>query len=330
MIQPIRRFLLSISCCASIAGAAASVAVAQTPTPAPASAKPPQASAGPSTDPLPLVAEGRKLVADGKVDEGLAGIDRALAIDPTLYEGHLAKGIGLDIKGDYAAARKHLEQALTLADEEDKDPAITALAVSYVFAGDVKNAARQYQKLFDRYVAAARLDTAVETANALGRVYLEMGDVGKAEEWYQTGRETFKKLSGLPGDQVDLGWMRWHHAASRIAARRRNPRQAEREALVVKELIAKSTQNQTQQPIYEYLIGYNAFYAGDYDAAIAALLRADQRDAFINGLLAQAYDKKGDRVNARTHYAKALESSSHNLQNALTRAIAKKRLAAMK
>lgn len=327
MMRSIPSLLLSFAC-GSAAFALANdppAAIAQTPAPAK-----PAAAAAQGTDPLPLVAEGRKLIAAGKVDEGLAGIDRALAIDPKLFEAHLAKGIGLDIKADYAGARTHLEQALALASDDDNDPAITALAVSYVFAGDVENAARQYQKLFDRYIAGGRLDTAVETANALGRVYLETGDIAKAEQWYQTGRETFKKVSGLPEEQIDLGWMRWHHAASRIAARRGNAKQAARDALVVKELIAKNARNATQQPIYDYLIGYNAFYAGDYDAAIAALLKADQRDAFINGLLAQAYEKKGDRATARAHYQKALDSPSHSVQNALTRPLAQKRLAALK
>jgi tetratricopeptide (TPR) repeat protein len=290
----------------------------------------PKDSTPPAKEPLQLVAEGRKLINSGKLDEGMANIDKALATDPKLFEGLLAKGIALDIKGDYPGARKFLEDANSVAPDDARDPVFTAIAISYVFEGDVANAARYYQRLFDRYIAASRPDTAAETANALGRVYLETGDIAKAEQWYTTGREHAKKLSGLPEDQVDLWTMRWHHAASRIAARKGDHRTAEREAAVVKQLVDKNQQNATQMPIYLYLTGYNALYAKQYDQAIATLQKANLQDPFILGLLAQAYEKKGDAANAKAIYAKALESPAHNVQNAITRSFAKKRLAALK
>jgi tetratricopeptide (TPR) repeat protein len=281
-------------------------------------------------DPMQLVAEGRKMIASGKVDDGMASIDKALATDPKLFEGLLAKGIALDIKGDYRGARKFLEDANAVAQDDARDPVFTAIAVSYVFEGDVANAARYYQRLFDRYIAGSRIDTAAETANALARVYLETGDIAKAEQWYTTGSENAKKLSGLREDQVDLWAMRGHHAASRIAARRGDHKKAAREAELVKRLVDKNTQNATQMPIYLYLTGYNALYAKKYDEAIAVLQKADLRDPFILGLLAQAYEKKGDAANAKATYTKALETYGHSLQNALTRSFAKKRLAAIK
>ncbi len=234
----------------------------------------PKDSTQPAKDPLQLVAEGRKMVSSGKLDEGMASIDKALATDPKLFEGLLAKGIALDIKGDYPGARKFLEDANSVAHDDARDPVFTAIAVSYVFEGDVANAARYYQRLFDRYIAASRIDTAAETANAIARVYLETGDIKKAEQWYMTGRENAKKLSGLPEDQVDLWTMRWHHAASRIAARRGDHKTAAREAEVVKKLVDKNQQNATQMPIYLYLTGYNALYAKRYDDAIARCRRA--------------------------------------------------------
>lgn len=281
-------------------------------------------------DPLQLVAEGRKMVSSGKLDEGMASIDKALATDPKLFEGLLAKGIALDIKGDYPGARKFLEDANAVAQDDARDPVFTAIAVSYVFEGDVANAARYYQRLFDRYIAASRIDTAAETANALARVYLETGDIAKAEQWYTTGRENAKKMSGLREDQVDLWTMRWHHAASRIASRKGDHKTAAREAAVVKQLVDKNQQNATQMPIYLYLAGYNALYAKQYDEAIAVLQKADLRDPFILGLLAQAYEKKRDVANAKATWTKALETYGHSVQNALTRPLAKKRLASLK
>ena len=317
-----------------LAGAPASeTAFAETPamqSPPASQGAAPKDAAPAAKDPLQLVAEGRKMVSSGKIDDGMASIDKALATDPKLFEGLLAKGIALDIKGDYPGARKFLEDANAVALDDARDPVATAIAISYVFQGDLANAARYYQRLFDRYIAASRLDTAAETANAIGRMYLETGDIAKAEQWYTTSRENAKKLSGLPEEVVDLWTMRWHHATSRIAARKGDHKTAAREAALVKELVDKNKQNATQMPIYLYLTGYNALYAKKYDEAIATLQKADLRDPFILGLLAQAYEKKGDAANAKATYTKALDTYGHSLQNALTRPLAKKRLAALK
>jgi tetratricopeptide (TPR) repeat protein len=327
-----KSWMVSVALAGVVTGLLAGAPAAQS-TPA-AQGSAPQGSAPKDSTPAPkeplqLVAEGRKMVSSGKVDEGMASIDKALATDPKLFEGLLAKGIALDIKGDYRGARKYLEDANAVAHDDARDPVFSAIAVSYVFEGDVKNAARYYQRLFDRYVTANRLDTAAETANAIGRLYLETGDIAKAEQWYTTARENSKKLSGLPEEIVDLWTMRWHHAASRIAARKGDHRAAAREAAVVKELVDKNKQNATQMPIYLYLTGYNALYAKRYDEAIEVLQKADLRDPFILGLLAQAYEKKGDKGNAIATYSKAIDTYGHSLQNALTRSFAKKRLAAL-
>jgi tetratricopeptide (TPR) repeat protein len=284
-----------------------------------------------SSDPLQLVAEGQKLRAAGKVDEALGRFDRALTLDPKSYEAHLGKGIALDIKGQYAQARSHLEQALALADDNARDSVFAATAVAYVFAGDVQNAARTYQKLYDRYVTANRFDSAAEVANALGRVYLETGDIKRAEQWYQTGRDSSQKLSSLPDDQVDLWAMRWHSAAARIASRKGDRATADRETAAIKTLADKNELNtKAFTSVYQYIAGYTALDAKDYDGAIAALLKADQNDPFIMGLMAQAYEKKGDAASAKPLYAKVMDAPGHSIQNALTRAIATKRLASLK
>jgi Flp pilus assembly protein TadD len=291
--------------------------------PAAAQSTPPTSA----TDPTALVSEGRKLTVDGKLDEAMEKLDRALKLDSKSFDAHLQRGITLDIRGDYAGARKDLDEALALAQDDGREPVLNAIAVSYVFEGDIANAARYYQKVFDRQIAANTLDAAAATANALGRIYLETGDVAKAEQWYVTGRDTAGKINGLPGDQVDLWAMRWHHAKSRIASRKGDRQTAEREAMELQTLVEKNTINGQQLSILTYLKGYNAFYGGDIDTAIAVLSKADQRDPFILGLLAQAYEKKGDLPNAKATYTKAAGSSAHSLQNALTRGTAKKRLA---
>ena len=74
-------------------------------------------------------------------------------------------------------------------------------------------------------------------ANALGRIYLESGNLQKAEQWYTTGFETSRKIPELPASQAALWEMRRHNALGRIEARRGNRAAATEHAAAVKGLL---------------------------------------------------------------------------------------------
>jgi tetratricopeptide (TPR) repeat protein len=281
----------------------------------------------PSSDPLELVTQGRRLNSDGKQDEALALFKRALELKPDLFEAHLAAGVALDLKGQYSEARAHLTKSISLAPDEGKDAALNAMAVSYAFEGRAKDAAAFYGQAFDRQMAASQFGNAAATANALGRVHLETGDAASARRWYQTGYETSRRQPNEPGADLDLWEFRWVHAQARLASREGKPDEAARLTGLAKAMIESKPSLANERPSFEYLVGYVAFHGGNYDGAIAGLLQADQRDPFILGLLAQAYEKRGDRGKARQYYTQALASNAHNLQNAFTRELARKKLA---
>jgi tetratricopeptide (TPR) repeat protein len=282
-------------------------------------------SAGAQTvDPLDLVKQGRKLVSEGKHDEGLELYRQALQRSPDLFDGHLATGIVLDLKGVYKEAQQHFEKAIQLAPDGSKNQALASMGVSHAFERNAKTASTFYRQVFDRQMAAPELAGAAETANALGRVYLECGDLDNAFKWYQTGYETSRRQPKLPDDQADLWDLRWAHAQARIAARKGNAAEARKQVAAVKALIDKGT-NPEQQIQYPYLAGYVDLYLKDYAGAIVELQKADQTDPFIQLLLAQAYEKVRDNAKAHESYVKALASNAHSLNNAFARPLARKK-----
>jgi tetratricopeptide (TPR) repeat protein len=277
-------------------------------------------------DPLELVKQARKLNGEGKQDAALALYRDALERSPDLFDAHLGIGIVLDLQGKYGEARKHLARAIELAPDGSKNQALTAMAVSHSFESDAPAAARFYRQVFDRAEAGQDLNAAAETANALGRTYLESGDLDNAFKWYQTGYETSRRQSKLPADQIDLWDLRWAHAQARIAARRGNAAEARKQMAAVKTLLDKGT-NPEQQIQYPYLAGYVALYLKNDQEAITELQKADQRDPFILALLAQAYERTGDRAKARELYTQVLVSNAHSPNNAFARPLARKKLA---
>jgi tetratricopeptide (TPR) repeat protein len=281
--------------------------------------------AGQSREPADLVNQARKLNNEGKQDDALALYRQALARSPESFDAHYGAGIVLDLKGAFAEARREFARAIEVASADDKVQALTGMAVSFAFTGDAANCARFYQQIFDSQTAAGEFAGAAETANALGRVYLENGDLRNAVKWYQTGHETVRRQPDVPGPQLDLADLRWAHAQARIAARRGDAAEARRQIAVVQMLIDKGT-NAEQTLQLPYLVGYVDLYLKNYKAAIAELQRADQTDPFILVLLGQAYEKARQRANAREAYQSVLMLNGHSLNNAFARPIARRKL----
>jgi tetratricopeptide (TPR) repeat protein len=278
-------------------------------------------------DPLALVAEGNKAKAQGRYDDAATYYQKALKLDSRSFDAHLGLGMVHDFQGHYGEAEEELNKALSNAPEnarEQRDSALTALAVSYAFRGDVEGAERYYQKLYDFQVSTQRLDKAAGTAQTIGRAYLDRGDTKLAAQWYQTGQEAVHKMSGLASDQLDLWQMRWEQAQSRIAARSGNAEEAETHQAAMKALVDKGGLNAAMGPSYYSLVGHNAFDAGNYDDAIAALQKADPRDPAILTLLAEAYVRKGDAAAAQSVADKVAIVPAHTLQGALARQDMKK------
>ncbi len=115
------------------------------------------------------------------------------------------------------------------------------------------------------------------------------------------------------------------HAQARIAARRRQAAEAQQHLAAAKALYDKGT-NPEQAQYVPYLVGYVAFYGGDYQTALAELQKGNQNDPFILSLIAQAYERLGDKDKATEYYRKVLTSNGHSPTNAYARPLAKAKL----
>ena len=74
---------------------------------------------------------------------------QALQKSPDLYEAHLESGIALDLKGDYAAAREHLNKAIEVATPDQRNRALRVMAVSYAFENNSAEAEKYEKRVFD-------------------------------------------------------------------------------------------------------------------------------------------------------------------------------------
>ncbi len=286
----------------------------------------PQASQSKQEDATELVKQGEQLAGEGKSDEAMALYERALQINPDLYQAQLFMGVALDLQGNYDEARKHLAKAIDLAQPQAAVQPLRVMAVSYAFQCNTDKASEFERRAFDLQYKWNKLTDAAGTADELARIYLECGDYDNAFQWYQTGHLTALKNPNISPAEKDLWEFRWEAALARVAARRGQATQAQQHLAAAKAILDKND-NPDQARFYPYLQGYVALYAGDYKGAIADLQKSDQKDVFVLSLLAQAYEKAGDKTQAVEYYKKILASNSHSPTAAFARPLAKKELA---
>lgn len=270
--------------------------------------------------------QARQASSEGKSNDALALYRKAQQLSPNAPQPYLGAGNALDLKGDYAAARKEFQKAIDAAQGQAKIQAWKSIAISYAFTDQGKDAEKYEKMVFDQQVAAPYYYDAGETADELARIYLEANDPADALKWYRTGYENGIKEPNISAACEDLWEFRWENGQARVAARRNQRAEAEKRVAAAKAIFDKGT-NPDQARFVPYLTGYVAFYLGDYKGAITDLQKADQRDPFILLLEAQAHEKLNDGQ-AMDLYRKIMMFNSHNPPNAFARPIAAKKIGA--
>jgi tetratricopeptide (TPR) repeat protein len=278
--------------------------------------------------PEDLVKQGRALVGQGKHDEAVALYRQAIKAAPQSFDARLAMGIVLDLQGQYAEARTHLAEAIRRAPVVGvRNQALTAMAISYAFESRAADALKYLEPVFRQQLSDQDVSGAAATANAIGRLFLETGDVATARKWYEQGQQLARKVPALAESERSLWELRWLHAAARLAVREGKVDEARRQVAAFEQEMQKRGKPAEDNEIYRYLLGYVSYYAKEYDRAVVELAKGNLADPFMANLLAMAYEAKGETQNARQYYRRTLELHAHSLQNAFARPYARAKLA---
>lgn len=274
-----------------------------------------------------FVKQGQQLMREGKMQEALTLYRQTLQTLPLSVQANLGAGIVLDLMGQGDEARKYFSKAMDVSNTpEGKAAAQRAMAMSYAFEGNCRKSVEFEEKVIQYGASVNNFFQQGEIADEAARVCLDSGDLDAASKWYLIGHDTGLKEPGIKPARQDLWEFRFEHAQARIAARRGSHSDAEKHVAAAKAVLDKGT-NPEQAPFFPYLQGYVAFYAGDYKAALEALLKANQSDPFIQCLIAETYEKLGEKDKALEFYRKTSTATSHNPPAAYAVPFAKKKLA---
>lgn len=132
--------------------------------------------------------------------------------------------------------------------------------------------------------------------------------------------------SNLPAEQKQTWLGRLRHGKARVLARLGKHEAAWAEAEAVRKMIEEGGEPAKQYwPAYHYLAGYVKLEAGDYAQAVEHLEQADQKNPFDTLLLARAYEKLGQKEEAKKTYQRVVESQWPGIERPLAYREAKKK-----
>jgi tetratricopeptide (TPR) repeat protein len=266
-----------------------------------------------------FIRQGNAFARQGKLDDALALFQKVLATYPNSLPANNAAGTVLDLMGRGEEARKYFQTAIDSAPTEQiKAMTQRAMAMSYAFEGDCAKTGEYEQKVFDYYVAAKDFFQQGEIADEAARACIDTGDLDAAEKWYRTGHGAGLKEPNISEARKDLWEFRWEHALARLAARRGKFEEADQHVAAARAALDKGT-NPQQEAFFPYLAGYVSFYRGDYKTALEQFQKSNQNDPFIQCMIAQTYEKLGDKDKAQEYYKKAASTTAHNPPGAYAR-----------
>jgi tetratricopeptide (TPR) repeat protein len=285
-----------------------------------------------------FIKQGQQLMRDGKLEDALALYRKTLQSEPNSLPANIAAGSVLDLMGRNEEARKYLQKVIDTADTpEHKAMAQRAMAMSYAFEGDCGKTAEYDKLVFEYYGTVKNFYQQGEIADEIARVCLDSVDDGRnrypadrmeaAMSWYKTGHDAGLKEPEIKPERVDLWNFRWEHAQARIAAQEGKQADAQKHVAAAKSILDKGTLPQQQEQFLPYLLGYVAFYGGDYKTALDEFLKANQNDPFIQCMTGRTYEKLGDKTKAIEFYKKAVTAISHNPPAAYAVPYSRRRLA---
>jgi len=257
--------------------------------------------------------------------------ERALALDsstprvPSLLAGTLI------LDGEYAKARAALEDALSKVPPGSAPANIRyQVAFTHLYEGNVDAALETLTTFAAEYQTAGRPFGIPEVFiwNSIARINLENGRLEEAMKAYERGYESVPG-SDLDESQKKLWYGRLLHGKSRTLARTGRHEDAWKSVVALRKMIDEAGEDGKQyETAYHYLAGYCKLEAGETEAAIEHLEKADPNDPFQRLLLARAYEKADRKAEARKAYEQVRAATTNNLERALSFPEARRKLSA--
>jgi tetratricopeptide (TPR) repeat protein len=263
---------------------------------------------------------GQIYAGDNQAEKARVAFEKTQAIGPR--SPRVAAFLAADdlLKGRYGTARSAYE-----AVEKDLPKGSVPFAIrfgvtfSHLYEGNVDAALASLRTYLDEYKAGGLTSQFPEVFiyNAMARINLEAGRLAEAMKNYEKGYESVPG-SSLPEDQKKTWLGRLHHGKARTLAKMGKYDEAWTEAETIKRMIEQGGEAGKQfWPSYHYVAGYVKLEAGKYAEALDHLKQSDPNNPFDVLLLGRAYEKLGQREEAKKTFQRVVDSQWPGIERPL-------------
>jgi tetratricopeptide (TPR) repeat protein len=263
-------------------------------------------------DPNPYDSHAELLMKMGRYDESIEQYEAALKVRSDFVFSHVGIASNLNFKDQHGEARKQLQIMYDNAkDDGQRRAALTAMAFSFIDEGDFDQALEQYQKL---YAIAEAIGDSSAMAGDLALMGFALVEVeGREKEALHKFEQATKmvqasSLSDKTKEQNRLGHF---YNAGRAFVAMGNVEEAKTNASEYRKLV-QAARNPNQIKASHQLDGLIALEEGKFDFAIEELMQSNLQNAYNHFFIGKAYEGKGDRDQARSHYDKAANFNALN------------------
>ena len=275
---------------------------------------------------------------------GVACLTSELAAQPggdrTPRGDSLRRAQRLDVDDKHAEARAIFQKLIDNApDAAARAAALRRMAMSHAFEGHCSETVRYEEMVIDYWKTREKEEPQNafyqegEMANEAARICIDAGDLATAERMYRRGSELGNKEPAPRTHPQSLWDYRLAHALARIAARKGDKAEAQRQvAAARKALDSDPTMAANQERFFPYLTGYVALYTNDLKTAESELTKAlsmqgNSNDPFMNTLMGMVHEKMGHADVAKEWYQKAYDlATQHNPPSAFARPFTRAKL----
>jgi len=255
-------------------------------------------------DPNPYDSYAELLMKMGRFDESIDYYKKALNVDPMFVASHSGIATNYMYKGMLDEGIAELDKLYGMArNDGERRTALFVKSVLYADNGKMDLAVQEADKEFA--VAEKINDAASMSADLVlkGNILREMGKYDDAKAAFEKSIELSDKsdVSQSVKDNVRLFH---HYNMATVAIAKKDIANAKTEAEEFRKG-AESSKNQNQIRTAHELMGSIALAEKKYDDAITELNQSNQQNPRNLFMIAQAYQAKGDKANAKEFYGKA-------------------------
>lgn len=247
-------------------------------------------------DPNPYDSYAELLMKMGKFEESIESYRKAISINKNFVASYIGIATNFNLMDRHKEAWKQLTMLQDIArDDGERRTALFGKTVSYVDEGNFEMALKQLQLQYD--LAAKINDAAAMSGDVItmGSISLQMGNPTKAMQFYERGLMLI--LNSDLSEKIKENTERTHiYNVARVYLAKSVFKTAKNMAKDYMEKV-RAVNNPTQIKLAHELTGQIALAEKNYEAALAALMLANQQNPYNHYRMALCHEGLGDKDN---------------------------------